>query len=83
MSPPTSDTEDAFTSVTHKKPARAPRNRKGKQNKPRVRTLEERVASRRVGLVDSGYLRECRGTAGTLPRTLGPLTDNLHCAQSC
>lgn len=56
---PTTVLEDDFTPVTHKK-ARAPKKRKGQQ-KPRERTLSERVDARRKALGESGYPERCRG----------------------
>ncbi|BGP13713.1 hypothetical protein JCM10213_007101 [Rhodosporidiobolus nylandii] len=53
--------DDGFTSVSYKKPARAPRNRKGKgREPPRERSIEEKLASRAGALKESGYLRKCR-----------------------
>ncbi|GAA5890916.1 hypothetical protein JCM5296_001225 [Sporobolomyces johnsonii] len=51
--------DDGFTSVTYKKPARAPKNRKGK-NRFRERTLEEKLVARRDAMRQSGYLEACR-----------------------
>ncbi|GAA5916172.1 hypothetical protein JCM6882_005406 [Rhodosporidiobolus microsporus] len=53
--------DDGFTSITYKKPARAPRNRKGKQRAPpRERTIEEKLEGRAAALRESGYLKACR-----------------------
>ncbi|ORY72215.1 hypothetical protein BCR35DRAFT_307768 [Leucosporidium creatinivorum] len=52
------DVED-FTHVSHKK-VRTPKNRKGKSNRPRERSVAERVEARRGALVESGYLASCR-----------------------
>ncbi|BGP22635.1 SRR1 family protein [Rhodotorula toruloides] len=46
------DDADGFTSVTHKKPARPARNRRGKE-RFRERTLEEKLEARRQGLRES------------------------------
>jgi len=51
--------DDGFTSVTYKKPSRAPKNRKGK-NKYRERTLNEKLQSREEAMKRSGYISECR-----------------------
>ncbi|GAA5830434.1 hypothetical protein JCM5353_005841 [Sporobolomyces roseus] len=51
--------DDGFTSVTYKKPSRAPKNRKGK-NKYRERTLDEKLQSREEAMRRSGYISECR-----------------------
>ncbi|GAA5971481.1 hypothetical protein JCM21900_000917 [Sporobolomyces salmonicolor] len=51
--------DDGFTSVTYKKPIRAPKNRKGK-NRFRERTLEEKLLARRDAMRQSGYLQACR-----------------------
>ncbi|BGP29879.1 hypothetical protein JCM10296v2_001628 [Rhodotorula toruloides] len=53
------DDADGFTSVTHKKPARPARNRKGKE-RFRERTLEEKLEARQQGLRESRYLQKCR-----------------------
>ncbi|BGO97515.1 hypothetical protein RTG_01534 [Rhodotorula toruloides ATCC 204091] len=50
---------DGFVSVTHKKPARPARNRKGKE-RFRERTLEEKLEARAQGLRESRYLQKCR-----------------------
>lgn len=55
----TSDAED-FTHVSHKK-VRTPKHRKGKSNRPRERTVAERVEARRGALETSSYLAACRG----------------------
>ncbi|KAM0756318.1 hypothetical protein T439DRAFT_26445 [Meredithblackwellia eburnea MCA 4105] len=52
------DTGGAFIPVNHKK-TRAPKKRKGKQ-KPKERTVAEKVASRRQDLVNSNYLERCK-----------------------
>lgn len=52
--------DDGFTSVTHKKPQRAPRNRKGK-NRFVERTLDQKLKHREEALRRSGYLDKCRG----------------------
>ncbi|GAA6006339.1 hypothetical protein JCM10207_000610 [Rhodosporidiobolus poonsookiae] len=50
--------DEGFTSVTHKKPARA---RKGKNRAPpRERTIQEKLATRAEGLRESDYLKQCR-----------------------
>ncbi|GAA5932736.1 Ber1p [Sporobolomyces koalae] len=51
--------DDGFTSVTYKKPTRAPKNRKGK-NRYRERTLDEKLAAREDALTRSGYVQNCR-----------------------
>lgn len=65
--PPSSDGEqlEEFTPVTHKKvkPPRAAKHRKGGKARPKERTLVERLASRRVGLDNSGYLLLCQSTS--------------------
>lgn len=64
--PPSSDGEqlEEFTPVTHKKfKPRAAKHRKGGKARPKERTLVERLASRRVGLDNSGYLLLCQSTS--------------------
>ncbi|GAA5938728.1 hypothetical protein JCM3775_001974 [Rhodotorula graminis] len=51
--------DDGFTSVTHKKPVRPPRNRKGK-NRFIERTLDQKLEARYDALRRSGYLDKCR-----------------------
>ncbi|GAA5837577.1 hypothetical protein JCM9279_006796 [Rhodotorula babjevae] len=51
--------DDGFTSVTHKKPVRPPRNRKGK-NRFIERTLDQKLDARHDALRRSGYLDKCR-----------------------
>ncbi|GAA5904591.1 hypothetical protein JCM8208_004824 [Rhodotorula glutinis] len=51
--------DDGFTSVTHKKPVRPPRNRKGK-NRFIERTLDQKLEARHDALQRSGYLDKCR-----------------------
>lgn len=60
------DAED-FTHVSRKK-VRTPKNRKGKSNRPRERSVAERVEARQGALVESGYLAACRGESD--PRAL-------------
>lgn len=55
MSPEVQD----FTQVSHKKVQRAPKSRKGKQ-RPRERSVAERVEARRAALQESGYVKECQ-----------------------
>ncbi|GAA6055741.1 hypothetical protein JCM3770_006134 [Rhodotorula araucariae] len=55
----TSVGDDGFTSVTHKKPVRLPRNRKGK-NRFVERSLEDKLIAREEGLTRTGYLEKCR-----------------------
>lgn len=51
--------DDGFSApITHK---RAPKNRRGAKNRPRERTLDERVDSRLDALERSGYLEKCAG----------------------
>jgi hypothetical protein len=64
--PPSSDGEqlEEFTPVTHKKvKPRVAKHRKGGKARPKERTLVERLASRRVGLDNSGYLLLCQSTS--------------------
>lgn len=51
--------EEEFTPVTYKK-VRAPKKRKGRE-KPRERSLVERLALRRDLLQQSGFLKQCQG----------------------
>ncbi|GAA5966370.1 hypothetical protein JCM3765_005080 [Sporobolomyces pararoseus] len=76
---PTDD--DGFTSVTYKKPSRAPKNRKGK-NRFRERTLEEKLEARAESLRRSGYLVKCREL---LRKSLSPeaSTDNSPSTSAC
>ncbi|BGP37827.1 hypothetical protein JCM10450v2_001759 [Rhodotorula kratochvilovae] len=60
---PAAAEDDGFTSVTHKKPVRPPRNRKGKIRFVE-RTLEEKLAAREDALRRSGYLQKCRANDG-------------------
>ncbi|GAA6060138.1 hypothetical protein JCM10212_001435 [Sporobolomyces blumeae] len=51
--------DDGFTAVSHKKPARAPKNRKGK-HKLIERTLEDKLAQGKDRLASSRYIQACR-----------------------
>ena len=64
--------DDGFTSVTHKKPVRPLRNRKGK-NRFIERTLDQKLEARHDALRRSGYLDKCRGASHML--SLEPFTE--------
>ena len=70
MSTLTPSEDDGFTSVTYKKPSRAPKNRKGK-NKYRERTLDEKLQAREEAMRRSGYIEACRRESRL----------SLHCIQ--